>query len=69
MKSLDEIRKPFFVLFYNIHKENMFTIKIDDGRDGSQGIFACLSVCVQINELKKRNRTGNNFFLDSIKGL
>ena len=25
--------RTFFVLFYNVHKENMFTIKIEDGRE------------------------------------
>jgi len=23
----------FFVLFYNLHKENMFTINLEDGRE------------------------------------
>ena len=24
--------RSFFVMFYNVHKENMFTIEIEDGR-------------------------------------
>ena len=32
-KVFNEIRKLFFVLFYNVHKKNMFTIKIEDGRE------------------------------------
>ena len=27
-----KIRELFFVLFYDVHKENMFTINLEDGR-------------------------------------
>ena len=28
-----KIRQLFFVLFYDLHKENMFTINLEDGRE------------------------------------
>ena len=28
-----KIREIIFVLFYDVHKENMFTINIEDGRE------------------------------------
>ena len=30
---LFEIREFFFILFYNLHKENTFTTEIEDGRE------------------------------------
>ena len=49
-----------FVLFYDVHKENMFTINLEDGREAPSNaslyinlaclsvcLFVCLSVCIQ----------------------
>ena len=40
-----------FVLFYDVHKENMFTINLEDGREAPSKAslyinLACLSVCL-----------------------
>ena len=40
-----------FILFYDVHKENMFTINLEDGREAPSKAnlyinLACLSVCL-----------------------
>ena len=42
-----------FVLFYDVYKENMFTINLEDGREAPSKAslyinLACLSVCLSV---------------------
>ena len=48
-----------FVLFYDVHKDNMFTINLEDGREAPSKAslyinLACLSVCLFVSN-KRQN--------------
>ena len=60
------------LLFYNVYKEKMFTIQIEDGREAPRKpslymyfacLSGCLSVCVQKTS-KLLKRVGSNFVWD-----
>ena len=62
-----KIREIFvFCLFYNVHKEHMFTIKIEDGREASYLYInlACLSVCLYPINVKTAEPIRPNFLWD-----
>ena len=51
-----------FVLFYDVHKENMFTTNLEDGREAPSkasisiykfGLSVCLSVCLFVVSNKR----------------
>ena len=48
-----EIHEPFF---YNVHKENMFTIEIEDGREAS------LKPSILLRDFKRQCKDGNAHF-------
>ena len=63
----------FFVLFYNVHKENMFTIEIEDGRKSPKSLvyinFACLSVCLYPINVKTVEPIEPKFYMATLLTL
>ena len=55
-----------FVLFYDVHKENKFTINLGDGREASSKAsvyILCLSVCLYPINVKTAEPIGPKFFV------
>ena len=51
-----KIRELFFVLFYDVHKENMFTINLEDGREAP-------------SKARKNGAKRLEFLVDNISGI
>ena len=63
-----ESPRIIFVLFYDVHKENMFTINLEDGREAPYKAslyinLASLSVCLYPINVRTAEPIGTKFFV------